>query len=116
MSFFEALGTFLIEGEIVIDRAKGTAHPRYPDVIYPIDYGFLAGTSAADGEGIDLFRGSAVGQGLVGVYFTADGSKRDVEAKLLIDCTPQEVHKVGDFLASALDLAPVLVRRTTVHD
>lgn len=26
-----------------IDRPKGTAHPHYPEIIYPIDYGFLPG-------------------------------------------------------------------------
>ena len=33
---------------LVIDRPKGTAHPRYPDLIYPVDYGYLDGTTAME--------------------------------------------------------------------
>lgn len=34
------------------------AYPCYPDLIYPIDYGYLAGTSAMDGGGIDVWCGT----------------------------------------------------------
>jgi hypothetical protein len=31
------------ERGIVIDRPCGAAHPRYPDMIYPCDYGHIPG-------------------------------------------------------------------------
>jgi inorganic pyrophosphatase len=43
---------------LIIDRPKGSAHPRYPDHIYPLDYGYLEGTTAGDGDGIDVWVGS----------------------------------------------------------
>ena len=52
--FWRALDALVAGSEIVIDRPRGSAHPRYPDVIYPLDYGYLAGTRAADGDGIDV--------------------------------------------------------------
>lgn len=32
-----------------IDRPLGTAHPRHPELIYPINYGFVSGVFAGDG-------------------------------------------------------------------
>ncbi|MFT3952403.1 MAG: GrpB family protein [Oscillospiraceae bacterium] len=38
-----------------IDRPVGTAHPKHPDMIYPINYGYIAGEIAPDGEGLDVY-------------------------------------------------------------
>lgn len=48
----------LSSNTIVIDRPKGSAHPRYPNLIYPFDYRYIKDTTAADGEGIDIWVGS----------------------------------------------------------
>ena len=45
--------------DIEIDRPKGSAHPKYSDYIYPLDYGFLKGTVSSDGAGIDVWVGSS---------------------------------------------------------
>lgn len=79
---------------MVVDRPADTSHPRFPAVIYPVDYGYLVGTVSGDGEGLDFFRGSATGLGLTAVIFTVDPGKRDVEAKLLIDCSVEEIDAV----------------------
>ncbi len=47
--FWTALDTLVGQSEIVIDRPKGSAHPRYPDFIYPVDYGYLKNTVSPDG-------------------------------------------------------------------
>ena len=39
--FWELLDKLVENSEIVIDRPKGTAHPRYPDFVYKVDYGYL---------------------------------------------------------------------------
>ncbi len=47
-----------IIGSIVkgkIDRPLGSAHPDFPDLIYPINYGYIEGTMAADGEEQDVY-------------------------------------------------------------
>jgi len=38
-----------------IDRPLGHAHPNYPDMIYPINYGYIEGIFAADGEEQDVY-------------------------------------------------------------
>lgn len=46
------------QSKIVIDRPRGTAHPKYPDFIYKVDYGYLENTSSMDGGGIDVWVGT----------------------------------------------------------
>ena len=38
--FWEALDELVLNSEIIIDRPKGTAHPKFSDFIYPVDYGY----------------------------------------------------------------------------
>ena len=80
--------------EIVIDRPKGSAHPRYPNDIYPFDYGYLKGTSSADRDGIDLWIGSATGAGVTGLISSVDLVKADSEIKILYDCSPEEIDQI----------------------
>ena len=39
-AFWKAIEKLVRDSNIVIDRPKGTAHPRFPDCIYKIDYGY----------------------------------------------------------------------------
>jgi len=41
-----------------IDRPRGTAHPRFPEFIYPLDYGYLEGPQGGDGNAVDVWRGA----------------------------------------------------------
>ena len=38
-----------------VDRPLGSAHPDYPDMIYPINYGYVDGVFAGDGEEQDVY-------------------------------------------------------------
>lgn len=45
-------------GEIVtvtVDRAMGTVHPKHPNIHYPINYGYVSGIEASDGEEQDAY-------------------------------------------------------------
>ena len=96
--FWEALEHLVSTSEIVIDRPKGSRHPRYPDVIYPLDYGYLAETTSPDGGGIDLWLGSRPEKSLNAIIVTVDVLKRDSEIKLLLGCTPAETRVIFEFL------------------
>ena len=41
--------------EVVIDRPIGTSHPDYADMVYPVNYGYIPGTTAPDGHAIDVY-------------------------------------------------------------
>ena len=41
--------------EIKIDRPLGSAHPKHPDLIYPVNYGFIPGVFGDDGKELDVY-------------------------------------------------------------
>lgn len=90
--FWNHLDQLLQEHELVIDRPKGSIHPRFPSFPYPLDYGFLQSTSSGDGQGIDVWVGSLPGRQLVGLLCTVDLEKRDAEIKLLVGCAKEEMQ------------------------
>jgi inorganic pyrophosphatase len=97
--FWTQIEQLVASSRIVIDRPKGSEHPRVPGCIYPLDYGYLEGTTSSDGEGIDVWIGSQHGLGLVGVISTIDLPKREIETKLLIDCSHAEIEIVKSFFS-----------------
>ena len=40
--------------EVIIDRPLGTNHPKH-GFLYPVNYGYIPGTMAADGEELDAY-------------------------------------------------------------
>jgi inorganic pyrophosphatase len=110
VDFWRAMDDLVAVRPTVIDRAKGTAHPRYPDMIYPLDYGYLDGTAAADGDGIDVWLGSGDVTHAAGIICTLDAVKRDAEIKLLLGCSPDEMQSVIDFFQMN-GISSLLVKR-----
>ena len=96
-AFWRALETLIATSEIVIDRPQGAGHPRDASVIYPLDYGYLAGTSGGDGHEIDVWRGSLPEDRLDAVVCTADPRQRDAEVKLLIGCSAEDKQTIRQF-------------------
>ena len=96
-SFWREISQLIAINRIVIDRPKSSAHPRYPDIIYPLDYGYLENTSASDGGGIDVWLGSLEAKTLTGILCTFDTIKRDMEIKLLIGCTSEDLQTIEKF-------------------
>ena len=88
---------------ITIDRPQLSVHPSYPDIIYPIDYGFINETMSVDQEEQDIFVGSAE-NGLIAAIFTTDRRKGDRECKLIYNCSPAEIYMVNGFVNFAPDL------------
>ena len=40
---------------VTVDRPMHSHHPDYPDLVYPINYGYIEGVPAADGEDQDAY-------------------------------------------------------------
>ncbi len=40
---------------VLVDRPLGSAHPDYPDLIYPVNYGYVPGIMSPDGEDQDAY-------------------------------------------------------------
>ena len=95
--FWTQLDTFVMDSELIIDRPKGSRHPRVSSVIYPLDFGYLSNTCGGDGDEVDVWRGSLPDPRLDAVICTTDLGKRDAEVKLLIGCSAEEKHTVCEF-------------------
>ena len=93
-AFWDKVDQLVASSEIVIDRPRGTAHPRYPQMIYPVDYGYLQGTSSGDGQGIDVWRGASGEMCVNALLCCVDVLKRDMEIKLLLACTDEEIRQI----------------------
>jgi inorganic pyrophosphatase len=108
--FWSRLDELLAAHELVLDRPRGTAHPRYPDLVFPLDYGYLAGTAGGDGDGIDVWHGSAGHSDLVAIVCTVDMNKHDAEYKLVIGATEADLRTIEAFHNGRYQSA-ILVRR-----
>lgn len=93
-AFWDMLDKMVEEARIIIDRPKGTCHPRYKDFIYEVDYGYLENTKSMDGGGIDVWRGTKGTDIVDAIICTVDIFKKDSEIKLLIGCTEEEMETV----------------------
>jgi inorganic pyrophosphatase len=111
-SFWEYLEKLVASSPLIIDRPKGACHPRYPELVYPLDYGYLEGTVAADRGGIDVWLGSSGSHALSGIIVTIDLHKRDTEIKLLLGCAENEVQTILAF-QNTNSMQAILVSRPT---
>lgn len=109
--FWEALDNLVRESEIVIDRPKGTVHPRYQDLVYKVDYGYLKNTFSMDGGGIDVQVGSDEKKCVDAIMCIIDLKKRDSEIKILIGCTEEEKGIVYKTHNESEYMKVILIRR-----
>lgn len=108
--FWTTLDQLVESSDITIDRPKGSRHPRYHHLVYPLDYGFLEETGAIDGGGVDVWIGSLPGRSVVGILASVDLAKRDSEIKILLGCTDDDVTAVLDTVNTGSQAATFIRR------
>lgn len=108
--FWKALDELVSNSEIVIDRPRGSAHPRFPNFIYKVDYGYLKDTASMDGAGIDVWVGSG-DKKIDAIMCIVDLMKRDSEIKILVGCTEEEKLEVYKTYNETQYMKGVLIRR-----
>ena len=109
--FWNAIDTLASSGKIVIDRPKGSTHPRFPNIKYEVDYGYIENTASMDGGGIDVWRGSLSEPVVNAIICTVDLVKKDSEIKILIGCTEEEKKIVYETHNETAYMKGVLIRR-----
>jgi len=95
---------------VCVDRPSGSAHPRHPSFIYPLDYGYLVDSAAPDGAAVDVWLGSRRRTKVDAAIWTVDLEKRDLELKLLVGCTADEIRIVLR-LTNVHSMRSILIRR-----
>lgn len=109
--FWDAVDQLTAAHSVVIDRPKGSAHPRFPDMIYPLDYGYLEDTAAMDWEGVDVWIGTGETQRADALLCVVDLPKGETEIKLLLSCTDEEKEAALRFQNQPPYMLALLVER-----
>ena len=109
--FWQAIDKLVASGTIVIDRPKNSAHPRYPELKYELDYGYIKNTASMDGGGIDVWRGSLPEAKCDAIICTVDLLKSDSEIKLLIGCAEEEKAIAYSFHNRSEFMKGIMIRR-----
>lgn len=108
--FWNALDELVKSSDIVIDRPKGTTHPRFPDFVYKVDYGYLKETASMDGAGIDVWVGTDEKK-IDAIMCIVDLMKKDSEIKILIGCTEEEKQIIYQTHNETEYMKGILIRR-----
>ena len=74
------------EVTVTVDRPRGSHHPQYEDMVYPVNYGYIEGMMAPDGEEQDAY---ILGQDVplssfTGIVAAVIERKDDMEDKLVV--------------------------------
>lgn len=109
--FWNTVDTLVSSGKIIIDRPKGSLHPRFPNIRYQVDYGYIENTASMDGGGIDVWIGSLSDRTVNAIICTIDLMKKDSEIKLLIGCTEEEMYTVYEFHNNSEFMKGILIKR-----
>jgi len=95
---------------VTVDRPLGSRHPSHPDVIYPVNYGFVPGLMAGDGEAQDVYiLGMAepvetfTGEVIAVIHRRNDVEDKWVAAPEGVTFTPEEIARAVDFMERFFD-------------
>lgn len=109
--FWQKMDTLLLSSACKIDHKKGTAHPQYPNLIYPVDYGYLQDTIGTGDQPIHVFKGSQRSNSVEAIVVSADILKKDCDVKLLVGCTEGEKMDILMFLNQTQFQKAILVQK-----
>ena len=95
---------------VTVDRKMGTCHPEHPDIFYEINYGYIKGIPAQDGEeqdayiiGVEVPLDSFTGEVIAVIH-----RKNDVEEKWVVSppgshFDREEIQKLTHFQEKYFD-------------
>ncbi len=104
--FWQKIDSLILSTNVIISQEKGSHHPKYLNMVYPVNYGYLEDT-----DSIKVFKGSDTQSKVDSVMVVADILKRDLEVKLLWSCTEEEEREILEFINQTDYQKGILVRR-----
>ncbi len=108
--FWQKIDTLYSSSKFNVAYEAGQAHKVFRNLVYPVQYGFLADLVDDKDLGIAVFKGSSLSK-VQSIIISADVFKKDIEPKLLVGCTEQEEHEILCFLNQTDLQKTILVRR-----
>lgn len=103
----------MVIGDIVkvtVDRPLGSRHPKHKNIIYPINYGYIEGIIAPDGEeqdayilGVDEPVKEFIGKVIAIIHRNDDAEEKLVVAPEQAFFTAEEIAKKTAFMEQYFD-------------
>lgn len=97
--------------KVIVDRPLGTFHPKHKDIFYSVNYGFIPGIIAADGEeqdayilGIDVPVAEFTGKVIAIIHRFDDVEEKWVVSAENISFSKSEIEKLVYFQEKFFDI------------
>ncbi len=105
---FDVLGKTVT---VTVDRPLGSVHPDHADIVYPVNYGYVSGVIAPDGEEQDAYILGADGpvKEFTGTVIAVIRRKNDAEDKWVVSpkdrtFTKEEIRDLTHFQEQYFDI------------
>ena len=108
---WQKVDTLYLSSGFTLTRKKGDVHPVFKNLIYPTDYGHAKDTQSVSGEGVSVYAGSLNRYSITALVVAADILSKELDVKILVGCTEEEVDDVLRFLNQTDYQKTVLIRR-----
>ena len=92
--FWQKLDTLYLSSGYQITRKKGEVHPRFQNLIYPVDYGYINDTKSFGKDGVSVYAGSGNRYEISALVVAADILIKELDVKVLVGCTDEEVDQL----------------------
>ncbi len=112
--FWQKVDTLFLSSGFRQTRKKGDVHPVFKNLIYPTDYGHIRDTKSVSGEGVSVYAGSGDRNKITALVVAADILSKELDVKVLVGCTEEQVEEVLRFLNQTDYQKTVLIRRGKV--
>jgi inorganic pyrophosphatase len=96
--FWDYLQKLVNTNRIMIDRPRNSTHHRYPDRSYPVEYGFLDGTTSMDSGGEDIGWDLWRKKKWLEHFARWIWRKKDTKLKIIYDCTDSKIQAIRNFV------------------
>lgn len=109
--FWQKLDTLILSLDYKMIRTTGDVHPQYPNLVYPMEYGYLIDPDKEDLVVTRAFRGSLKNRRCDAIIVGVDILQKSMDIKCLMGCTEQEQMDCLEFLNQTSFQKTVLIRR-----
>ena len=110
--FGQKIDALMVSLDYVHKREINDEHPEYPNLVYPVKYGYLVDPDTdIKQKRIGVFSGSLSHSRVDAIVVCADILVKELDVKLLSGCNEDEVLKILEFLNQTAFQKTILVRR-----
>lgn len=112
--FWQKLDTLLYTLDYKQIRAKGDVHPKYTNLVYPLEYGYLLDPDNEGSVVAKVFKGSLSPKKSDQIILSVDILQKDIDVKILMGCSVEEQMMILKFLNQTAFQKTILIRRDDI--